>query len=123
MSAGHDDQVFTTWVSDLEERNVCVVCLCGELDVSTAPRFLSEMHAIIRRRKHVIMDVHLLEYADSTAVAAILSTKNVVEGMGRRFCFTGCHGVVAKVLDAIHASDEIDRFDDVGTALDRWPAD
>jgi anti-anti-sigma factor len=113
-----ESAIFTVWSSDIEQQNASVVCLCGELDVSTVPLFLTEMRPVVSRQRHVIIDVHLLEYADSTAVAAILSTSKVVRQMGRKFCLSGSHGVVAKILDAILASTEINHFDDVNAALE-----
>lgn len=117
MSGQDDTAVFTTLISNLDDQRACVVCLCGELDVSTVPQFLVEMRTVVGRRKHVIMDVHLLEYADSTALAAILSARKAIEQMGRKFCLTGCHGVVAKVMNVILVGGHIDRYEDVSTAL------
>lgn len=118
MASGDESPIFTVWTSDVEERDVSVICLCGELDVSTVPQFLNEVRPILSGKRHIIMDVHLLEYADSTAIAAILSTGKVVKQAGRSFCVTGSHGVVAKILDAILAAGEMERYDDVATALE-----
>ena len=83
MSGLNGGDVFSTWVSDLGESNVCVVYLCGELDASSAPGFLADIAHVVADRGNVIMDVHLLEYADSTGVCAILCTKNAIERAGR----------------------------------------
>lgn len=116
MSTGSDD-VFTTWVSEIDDRGAYLVCLCGELDTSSVPRFLSEMQQIIARRTHVIIDVHLLEYLDSSGAAAIVSTKQALDRVGRTFCLAGSHGLVSKVLRATRLDAQIASFEDVTAAL------
>jgi anti-anti-sigma factor len=118
MPEDPENGIFTIWTSDLDEHNASVVCLCGELDVSTVPTFLNEMRPVVARRRNVVMDVQLLEYADSTAIAAIMSTGKVVRQAGRQFCLSGSHGVVARILNAILAATEVDMFDNVDCALE-----
>jgi anti-anti-sigma factor len=68
---------------------------------------------------HVVMDVHLLQYVDSTGIAAIFSTKSALEGVGRRLCLVGCHGLVSKILRSALLEDEVLRFDDMDEALSK----
>ena len=117
MAASNNADVFSTWVSDLGERDVCVVYMCGELDASSAPRFLSDIKHVVVGRRNVIMDVHLLEYADSTGVSAILSTKNAIERAGYAMCLVGCHGLLTRILETIQVYDRFTRFDDVDSAI------
>ena len=117
MAASNNADVFSTWVSDLGEPSVCVVYMCGELDASSAPGFLSDIQHVVARRRNVIMDVHLLEYADSTGVTAILSTRNALERNGHAMCLVGCHGLLTRILETIRAYDRFTRFDDVDSAI------
>ena len=123
MASFNNGDVFSTWVSDLDERDICVVYMCGELDASSTPGFLSEIQRVVASRRNVIMDVHLLEYADSTGVAAILSIRNALERSGRAMCLVGCHGLLTRILETIMAYDRFTRFDDVDSAIrgiERW---
>ena len=58
MCAPSDEEIFTTWTSELDDQNLTVVCLCGELDASSAPSFLADTKAIANRGRNVVMDVN-----------------------------------------------------------------
>ena len=115
---GHDEsEIFTTWTTELDEPSVSVVCLCGELDASSAPTFLADMQGIVGRLRHVVMDVHLLEYVDTTGIAAVFSVRTALEGVGRRLCLVGCHGLVSKILRSARLEDQVLRFEDMDQAI------
>ncbi|MCE5197701.1 MAG: STAS domain-containing protein [Armatimonadota bacterium] len=117
MSISGSEEIFTTWASDLDEHELSTVCLCGELDASSAPAFISDMKKIISRRRNVIMDVHLLDYIDSTGVAAIISTKNAIEATGHKLGLVGCHGLLTKILHITRIEDELRCFEDIDQAI------
>lgn len=117
MSTPQDEAIFATWTSDLEQDDISVVCMCGELDASSAPEFMTDIHCLVHRRRNLIMDVHLLEYVDSTGVAAIFSTKNALEHAGNRLCLVGCHGLLTKILHSMRVESEISCFEDVNEAV------
>lgn len=117
MSVTGYEEIFTTWSTDLSEVDASVVFLCGELDASSAPAFLTDMREVIDRGRDVIMDVHLLSYTDSTGVAAILATKNALQEVGRKLRLAGCHGLLTKILYTIRVRDDLLCYDDLDQAV------
>lgn len=117
MSTTADEDVLTVWLEDVEGRNVTVVGLCGALDMSSAPILLSAVQDQVGRRRHIILDAHLLEYVDSAGVAAILSVKNALQRFGKKLCAVGCHGVLAKTLHVTRLEAELPCFDDLDAAV------
>lgn len=118
MSLSENEDIFTTLVSDLDECELSVVCLCGELDASSVPGFISDVQPLINRRRNLIMDVHLLEYTDSTGVAAMLSTKTALEALGRRTLLVGCHGLLSKILHITHIDTELCCYESIEDAVE-----
>lgn len=118
MSAADNGETFTTWASDLNECDLSVACLCGELDASSAPGFIMDMQELLNRRRNVIMDVHLLEYIDSTGVAAMLSTKAALESMGRRLLLVGCHGLLTRILHITRIESELCCYEEIEDAVE-----
>jgi anti-sigma B factor antagonist len=114
---GEENEVFTTWTSDLEEKDICVMCLVGELDVSTAPILLNDIRGVIALRKHLILDVHLLSYIDSTGLSTLLSAQTAKQELGGSVCLVGCHGLVTKILAITRIEQRIKCFADVDTAV------
>jgi len=116
MSLPTNEEVFTTWTTDMDDLDASIVYLCGELDASSTSAFLTQTHEVVSRHRDVIMDVHLLEYADSTGVAAILSIKNALREAGKKLYLAGCHGLLKKILYTIGADRELVCFEDVDHA-------
>ena len=116
MPVPESEEIFTTWTSDLDDRDISLVFLCGELDASSAPVFLADMRNVIKQGKHTVMDVHLLDYVDSTGVGAILSTRNALHEIGRQMCLIGCHGLLTKILQLTRIDRELVCLDDIETA-------
>jgi anti-anti-sigma factor len=117
-----DDEVFTTWASEITEPKASVVFLCGELDASSSPSFLGDMQGAVDPRRDMVMDVHLLSYVDSTGVAAILSIDNAVRAAGRRMCLVGCHGLMSKILDNMGVRARLVCCDDMEQVAERLAA-
>jgi len=117
MSAREDEEIFTTWTYDLDDVDACVLFLCGELDASSAPAFLTDTRQIIGKGRNVIMDVHLLSYTDSTGVAAMLSIGNALETAGRKLLLVGRHGLVSRILDAMRVGSRICCCEDIDQAV------
>lgn len=117
MSVTRDEEIFTTWTNDLEDTDTSVMCLCGELDASTAPAFVSEAREIINRRRNLIMDAHLLSYVDSTGVSAIMSTRNALGAEGKELYLVGCHGLLSKILHLTRMDTTVRCLDDVESAI------
>lgn len=117
MSTYENEDIFTTWTSELAEHDMTVVCLCGELDASTAPSFLSDVQGVVSKPRDVVADVHLLSYIDSTGVAAVLSIRNALQRAGKRLCLVGCHGLLTKILHITRIDTELRCFEDVDDAI------
>ncbi len=118
MSVSENEDIFTTWISDIQGTDASIVYLCGELDTSSAPSFLADIQEIIGRCRDIIMDVHLLSYVDSTGVAAILSVRNALREFGKNLYLAGCHGLLTKILNTIQASNDIICFEDADQAIE-----
>lgn len=117
MSVSENEDIFTTWASDVQGTNVSIVYLCGELDASSTPSFLAGVQEIISRRRDIIMDVHLLSYVDSTGVAAMLSIRNALREFGKSLYLAGCHGLLTKILNTIQVSNELICFENADQAI------
>lgn len=112
------EDVFTIMTRDIPCSNVSVWCMCGELDASTVPAFLAEAQEIIERQRNVIMDVHLLEYVDSTGVSAMLSTRNALKTIERDICIVGCHGLLTKIIRLAQVEAELHCMDGLDSAFE-----
>jgi len=118
MTTSDSEEIFTTWTKDLDVDQVSIVYLCGELDASSAPAFLSDMQVLVNNQRNLVMDSHLLSYIDSTGVSALLSMKNALEKNGRKLCIVGSHGLLSKILHVTRVESEIKCFDNLDDAIE-----
>ncbi len=102
----HDDEVFTTWIKNLDDLPVAVVYLCGELDASSVPALLGDLYEVINGYRSILFDAHLLSYIDNTGLGALLSIKQAMQSSGRGLCIVGAHGLLTKILSASGADVE-----------------
>lgn len=112
------EDVFTSLTEDIPCSDVSIWCLCGELDASTVPIFLAEARRIIEQQRNVIMDVHLLEYVDSTGVSAMLSIRNALKTVEKNLCIVGCHGLLTKILRLTQVETELQCVDGLDSAFE-----
>ncbi len=117
MTLPRNEITFTTCTSDLEDTNSLLFCLCGELDASSVPVFLADAQKVIEQSRPVVMDVHLLEYVDSTGIAAMLSAKNALESAGNPMFLVGCHGLLTRILQITHIETELVCYEDTEAAI------
>lgn len=117
MDTRGDEEIFTTWTSELDDGNLVALYLCGELDASSAPSFLADVRNLAETGKHVMVDVHLLTYIDSTGVSALLSIRNALKRAGKRMCLVGCHGVLTRIIEVTRVDREFPCFDDLDEAI------
>lgn len=111
-----DEDVFTTWTKDLNG-NVTCIYLCGELDASAVPAFLTDTHGITTSGRNVVVDAHLLSYIDSTGLGALFSVKQVLEQKGHGMCLVGCHGLLTKILGITRLDRKMKCYETVDDAL------
>lgn len=95
-----DDEVFTTWIKNLDDLPVAVVYLCGQLDASSVPALLGDLYEVINGYRSIMFDAHLLSYIDNTGLGALFSIKQAMHGRGRSVCIVGAHGLLSKILSA-----------------------
>lgn len=115
---GASEEVFTTWTKNLDDF-ACVAYLCGELDASSVPALLENMHPLVTGRRNVVVDAHLLSYIDSTGLSALLSIKQALERSGRWLCIVGAHGLLTKILQLTRADQEFECYETIEEALAR----
>ena len=117
-----DDYANMMTIDAVAAENCIVMYLIGECDMSTVPMLTKELHGAIQDRKHVILDVHLLTYRDSTGLSAIASANKSLAQSKRQMRVVGAHGIFSRVirlckLDSMIPLDE--NMDDAITSLPR----
>lgn len=112
-----NDEIFTTWTKALDDTPVSIVYLCGELDASSVPVFLTDAHGLIDSGKDLIMDTHLLAYIDSTGLSALFSIKQALQTSGRGMCIVGAHGLLTKIMQITRADSEFHCYETLEEAM------
>jgi anti-sigma B factor antagonist len=112
-----DEEIFTTWTKELEDSSVSIAYLCGELDASSIPTFLSNLQPLACGKRNIVVDTHLLSYIDSTGLGALLSIKQALQRSGRGLCIVGAHGLLTKILELTRADREFRCYETVDEAL------
>jgi anti-sigma B factor antagonist len=112
-----NDEVFTTWTKELDDGQVSIIYLCGELDASSVPTLLSELHDVVNGKRNIMIDTHLLSYIDSTGLGALFSIKQALQGTGRGLCLVGAHGLLPKILQITRADSEFHCYENADEAM------
>lgn len=115
--AAPNDEVFTTWTKELDDAQVSIVYLCGELDASSVPALLGDVHDVVNGKRNIVIDTHLLSYIDSTGLGALFTIKQILHGTGRALCIVGAHGLLPKILHVTRADTEFRCYDSVDEAM------
>ncbi len=118
MTAGANEEVFTTWTKDIDDLSVSIAYLCGELDASSIPTLLANLHALVKSNRDIVVDAHLLSYIDSTGLSALLSIQQALKRSGREMCIVGAHGLLTKILQLTRADREFKCYDTIEEALE-----
>lgn len=100
------DSPLYAWPADaLEVRlhepvpGVAVVRLAGELDLLTAPLLRDQLHAQLRLRSHVVVDLEDVTFIGSHGLAVLVDVHNAARAAGIELFLTACAApVVARVL-------------------------
>jgi anti-anti-sigma factor len=78
---------------------VVVVSPAGELDLATAPALREALlEACLGTERLVVVDLRLVTFADSSAMAVLVAAFNRVADEGRSFLMVNAHGRALKVL-------------------------
>ncbi|MBM0225150.1 MULTISPECIES: STAS domain-containing protein [Micromonospora] len=87
-----------------------VVVLDGEIDVNGAAALLSLLDATIDSAQQVLVDLHAVQFIDSTVISVLITARHIATGAGKRFGVVNPTGNVARtlrvtgVLDALSPS-------------------
>lgn len=75
-----------------------VLYLVGECDIGTVPMLTVELRRALAENKHVVLEVHLLTYIDSTGVSAIASAQESLAQSKRQLRLVGAHGLLDRIM-------------------------
>lgn len=104
-------------VEAVEAGSSVVMYLVGECDMATVPLLTRELHRALSNGKHVVIDVHLLTYIDSTGVSAIAAAQESLAQSKRQLRIAGAHGVFDRVIRLTKLDGLIPLHEDVNEAL------
>lgn len=104
-------------VDTVDMGNSAVMYLIGECDISTVPMLTVELRRAMDEEKHVILDVHLLTYIDSTGISAITSARERIVRSGCELRIVGAHGIFRRIAQLTGMVDLIPLHESVDDAL------
>ncbi|WP_319459596.1 STAS domain-containing protein [Micromonospora sp. RTP1Z1] len=80
------------------EPEATVVVLDGEIDVNGAAALLNLLGATIDSADRVHVDLHAVDFIDSTAISALITARHTAIGAGKHFGVVNSTGNVARTL-------------------------
>jgi anti-sigma B factor antagonist len=116
MISGNDYSNLMT-VDSVSTGNSVVMYLVGECDIGTVPALTQELRRALAESKHVVLDVHLLTYIDSTGIAAIASAQESLAQSKRQLRIVGAHGILDRIIRLMKLDGQIPMDDSVDEAL------
>lgn len=99
-----------------EVDDTVTIYMVGECDIDTVPMLMEELTKAIQTGKSVILDVHLLNYMDSTGISTIASAHESLAEQNAELRIAGAHGIFAKVLQLTRLDQVIDFYETVEDA-------
>lgn len=109
------NQLLSMEVDDLPD--VRVIHLVGECDLSTASMLGTELNQAIADGRHVVLDVHLLTYIDSTGVLTIATAQETLAQNRRQLRIAGAHGILSRILRISRLDGHIPTHETVDEAI------
>lgn len=91
----------------VDTTNCLIMYLVGECDISTVPLLTQELRRALAEGKHVVLEVHLLTYIDSTGISAIASARESLSKSNRSLRVVGAHGLMARIVHLTHLDEQI----------------
>ncbi len=116
MVFGNDYSNLMT-VDSVESGDSVVMYLVGECDIGTVPVLTQELRKALDEKKHVVLDVHLLTYIDSTGISAIASAQESLAQSKRQLRVVGAHGIFDRIIRLTKLDGHIPLHDSVDDAL------
>jgi anti-sigma B factor antagonist len=94
-----------------------VLYLMGECDIGTVPMLTQELRHALAENKHVVLEVHLLTYIDSTGISAIVSAQESLAQSKRQLRIVGAHGLFDRIMRVTKLDGQIPVDSSVDEAL------
>lgn len=83
-----------------------VLCLQGELDVTSVPLFVQETARLRESSpRHVVVDFHGLEFLDCAGLGVLVRLSDEVAARGGRLTVRRSNGLVAKLIGLVGPPD------------------
>jgi anti-anti-sigma factor len=116
MISGNDYSNLMT-VDSVSTGDSVVMYLVGECDIGTVPALTQELRRALAECKHVVLDVHLLTYIDSTGISVIASAQESLAQSKRQLRIVGAHGILDRIIRLMKLDGQIPLDDNVDDAL------
>lgn len=95
-----------------------VVAVSGELDLSTSGALEEElMRAADSDAEMVVVDLHELEFMDSTGLSTLVKTQQTAQGSGKRFALVRGPQQVQRLLTLTGVAERIEIADSLEALL------
>jgi anti-sigma B factor antagonist len=97
-----------------QTRDVTVVDVCGEIDLSTATLFAKAVTVALEQARHIVINLRGVTYMDSSGFGTLLSATKRLRPLGGTVHLVGCNDLIARMLQitrlctvfALHDSEE-----------------
>ena len=103
-------------LSIVEEGDIAVVTLNGDLDLEHSNRMRQNLLDILGKARAVIVDLAGVTMIDSSGIASLLEAFQTARKRGKGFVLAGAGGSVIKVLKLARLETVFEIVDDVETA-------
>ncbi len=95
-----------------------IICVRGEIHVSTAPAFAQRLSAAIDSGKTaIVLDMSGVEFIDSTGLSVLLNGLRLVTQMQGRMAIVCANPTVLRLFQITNLDDTFDIFEDRAKAL------
>lgn len=98
--------------------NADIVCVSGEIHLTTAPRFWDRLNSIIESGKtRLVLDLSAVEFIDSTGLSVLLNGLRLVNQRGGRMALVCTNPTVLRLFQITSLDSTFDIFDERAAAL------
>ena len=100
-----------------------LVALTGEIDLAVVPDLVTEFeYAIAQLSPHVVVDLNLVEFIDSSGLGALVRARRMAQERGGDVVLVGAVEQVREVLALTNLGELFTVFETVAEAVDALPA-
>ena len=106
-------------LTERQEGDVTVITLTGRLTVNDKPGLLkgAVAAAVARGARHVVLDLSLVKYIDSTRLGELIAAHVTLSRQGGRLSLAGVPARVKELLDMAGLDGVFSRYPSVGDAI------